>query len=301
MSSTFKTLRLECSGTAATVTLDNPSNRNAFDPTMREELAQVVAQVRGDRELRALVLTGANGSFCSGGDLRGIASAGLDGIGWRDRMQGLHHWLRELILLDKPMIAAVDGPAYGAGFSLALAADFVLATPRARFCMSFMRLGLVPDCGAFYTLPRVVGVQRARELMLSAREVGAAEAQALGIVMELHEPDQLLARAQALAASFAGASPAAVSLVKRALADPGALSSALDSEANGQALAFGSAEHREAVHRFLDKQPLAFQWPNPHRPSTSSGQAKPLPQAGEGARPSPLPKVGEGARQGETK
>jgi len=260
MSNEFKSLRFERTGTVATVTLDNSANRNAFDTAMREELSQVIARVQADQEVRALVLTGANGSFCSGGDLRGLASAGLDGLGWRSRMQNLHHWLRDLILLDRPVIAAVDGAAYGAGFSLALAADFVLATPRARFCMSFMRLGLVPDCGAFYTLPRVVGMQRARELMLSAREVGAAEAKDLGIVMELHAPEQLSARAQALAASFASASPAAVSLIKRTLADPGTLAAALDSEANGQALAFGSAEHRTAVQRFLDKQPLPFQW-----------------------------------------
>jgi 2-(1,2-epoxy-1,2-dihydrophenyl)acetyl-CoA isomerase len=260
MTSSFKALRFARDGAVATVTLDNPGNRNAFDPTMRTELQQVVAQVRADPALRALVLTGANDTFCSGGDLRGLASAGLDGAGWRDRMQGLHHWLRDLILLDKPVIAAVDGAAYGAGFSLALAADFVLATPRARFCMSFMRLGLVPDCGAFYTLPRIVGAQRAKELMLSSRELDAAEAATLGIVMELHAPAQLLARAQALAASFANASPTAVSLVKRTLADPGALAAALDSEANGQALAFGSPEHRTAVQLFLNKTPPPFQW-----------------------------------------
>ena len=100
------------------------------------------------------------------------------------------------------MIAAVDGAAFGAGFSLALAADFIVASPRARFCLSFMRLGLVPDFGALHTLPRIVGVQRAKELMLSAREVPADEAQALGIVFELATPSSVLRRAQALAASF---------------------------------------------------------------------------------------------------
>src|SRR6185436_11476692 len=99
------------------------------------------------------------------------------------------------ISLDRPVIAAVDGVAFGAGFSLALAADFIVATPRARFCMSFMRVGLAPDFGATYTLPRVVGVQRAKELMLSAREVDADEAKRLGIVMEIHPAEALLARA----------------------------------------------------------------------------------------------------------
>jgi enoyl-CoA hydratase/carnithine racemase len=159
------------------------------------------------------------------------------------------------------VVAAVDGAAYGAGFSLALAADFVLVTPRARFCMVFMRVGLVPDCGATYTLPRVVGAQRARELFLSAREVDAQEALTLGIAMERHEPAQLLPRALALADSFAGASPLAVSLVKRMGQDPGAMEAAFEAEANAQALCFQTTPHREAVQRFLDKQPLAFQWP----------------------------------------
>ena len=259
--SEFTTLRCERRGGTAVLTLDTPANRNAFTAALRDELAQAIAHVRDDAAVRALVLTGANGQFCSGGDLRGIADAKLDNAGWRARMQSTQRWFSDLILLDKPVIAAVDGAAYGAGFSLALAADFVLASPRARFCMSFLKLGLVPDCGAFYTLARVVGAQRARELMLSAREVGAIEARDLGIAMELHGPERLLPRALALADSFAGASPLAVSLIKRATGDAGALAALLDAEANAQALAFGTVEHREAVTRFLDKQPLPFQWP----------------------------------------
>jgi len=114
-------------------------------------------------------------------------------------MQTLHQWVYDLITLDRPVIAAVDGAAAGAGFSLAMAADFVLATPRAWFNMSFLKVGLVPDVGAFYSLPRIVGVQRAKEIMLSARDVSAQEALRLGLVMELHEPAQLLPRAQAMA------------------------------------------------------------------------------------------------------
>ena len=262
MSTPFERIRFEVRNQVATLTLDNPAKRNAFDPAMREEVAQAVAQVRKDRDIRALILTGAGGHFCAGGDLRNIASAGLDGAGWRNRMQNLHDWLQDLLTLDRPVIAAVDGAAAGAGFSLALTADFVLATPRARFCMSFMTVGLVPDCGAFYTLPRIVGVQRARELMLSARDVEGAEALQLGIAMELLAPDQLLQRAQALAASFVHASPAAVSLVKRSLAGwGGELPALLEQEANAQALAMGTAEHRVAVKRFLDKQAPLFQWP----------------------------------------
>jgi 2-(1,2-epoxy-1,2-dihydrophenyl)acetyl-CoA isomerase len=124
-----------------------------------------------------------------------------------------------------------------------------------------MKLGLVPDCGAFYTLPRIVGAQRAKELMLSAREVGAQEAKELGIAMELHAPEALLARALALAETMTGASPLATSLVKRAMFNAGELAASLDGEANAQALCFGSGYTQDAVRRFLDKQSPNFQWP----------------------------------------
>jgi 2-(1,2-epoxy-1,2-dihydrophenyl)acetyl-CoA isomerase len=255
-------VRFERDGATAVVTLDDRTSRNALTAPMREGLAQALAQVKADRDIRAVVLTGVNGVFCAGGDLRGIAAAaGLESDGWRARMHAAHAIFRELLTLDKPLIAAVDGAAYGAGFSLALTADFVLATPRARFSMVFMRIGVVPDCGATYMLPRVVGAQRARELMLSAREVGAQEALSLGIAMELHEPPALLPRALALAHSFAAASPLASGLVKRMALDAGAMEAAFEAEANAQALCFQSTPHREAVQRFLDKQPLAFEWP----------------------------------------
>lgn len=254
-------VKLERHGATAVITMDSPATRNAFSAAMKDALSRAVQDVGADGDVRAVVLTGSGGQFCAGGDIRSMASAERTPAEWRARMQETHRWLRELIVLDRPLIAAVDGAAYGAGFSMALAADFVLATPRTRFCMSFMKLGLVPDAGATYTLPRVVGAQRARELMLSAREVRAPEALTLGIAMELHEPDRLLARALELAASFAGASPLAVSLLKRNTLDAGALDAALDAEANAQALAFLSPEYREAARRFIDKEPSAFQWP----------------------------------------
>ena len=257
----MQTLHYEVREQVATLTLDHPATRNALSPPMREELAEVMHGLKQDRSIRALVITGAGGHFCSGGDLRNIAGAGLDNQGWRERMHHLHHWLQDLLTLDRPVVAAVDGAAFGAGFGLALAADFVIATPRARFCVSFLRVGLVPDCGLFYTLPRIVGPQRAKELMLSARELGAEEALRLGIAMELHEPDQLQARAQALAASFVQASPVAVSLIKRAVAAGGDLAAQLEHEANAQALAMGTQTHRDAVQDFLAKRPAKFQWP----------------------------------------
>ena len=257
----MQTIRYEVREQVATLTLDQPATRNALSPAMREEMAEAVHRVKHDRGIRALVITGAHGHFCSGGDLRNIATVGLDNQGWRERLHDLHDWLRDLITLDRPVIAAVDGAAYGAGLGLALAADVVIATPRARFCVSFMKIGLVPDCGTFYTLPRIVGPQRAKELMLTAREVGADEALRLGIAMELHAPEQLLPRAQAMAAGFVNASPVAVSLVKRAVAAGGDLAAQLEFEANAQALAMGTTVHKDAVQDFLAKRPPRFAWP----------------------------------------
>ncbi|RZI76768.1 MAG: enoyl-CoA hydratase/isomerase family protein [Pseudomonas sp.] len=258
---TVPALGYEVVDQVATLTLNDPSTRNALGPAMRDLVAEALQAIERDRGIRAVILTGASGHFCSGGDLRNIASAGLDNQGWRERLHDLHQWFKILVTLDRPVIAAVDGAAFGAGLGLALAADYVIGTPRTRMAVSFLRIGLVPDCGVFYTLPRIVGAQRAKELMLSAREVGADEAHRLGLVAELQAPDQLMARARAIAASFVQASPSAVSLIKRAMATGDDLATRLEFEANAQALAMGTQHHRDAVGDFLAKQPARFQWP----------------------------------------
>lgn len=255
-------VHFEVQDQVATITLDCVEKRNALDMVLREQLGAAVRRVRADREIRAVVLTGAGGHFCSGGDLKNIGGLEIDTGAWRQRLDNLHEWLRLLLTLDRPVIAAVDGAAAGAGFSLALTADFVLATPRAWFNMSFIKVGLVPDVGALYTLPRVVGVQRAREIMLSGRDVSAQEALQLGIAMELHAPEALLPRAQAIARSFVGASPTAVSIIKRALQDgPPSLATTLETEASGQPVAAGTPAHKAAVTAFLEKRPMPFVWP----------------------------------------
>ena len=246
----------------ATLTLNRPAQKNAIDAVMRTEIGDVIAAIRRDRGIQALVITGAGGVFCAGGDVRSLNVGGSAELG-RNRMADLHLWLHDLLNLGIPVIAAVDGPAYGAGFGLALAADFIIATPRARFCLSFQRLGLIPDCGVFYTLPRIVGLQRAKELCLSGREIDADEALKLGVVMEIHPEDQLALRARQMALSFSQASPTAISLTKSALnASLGSsLPAMLEMEATGQGLARSTDYHRDALERFLKKQPLLFQWP----------------------------------------
>lgn len=260
-----ETLQFDITDQIATITLNRPQARNAIDARMKDELGEAVFAVQRDASVRALILTGAGGAFCAGGDLRGQAEARphMTRDGWRDRMRAVQPWLTALIELDRPVIAAVDGPAFGAGFGLALAADMVLASPRARFCLSFMKVGLGPDFGAVYTLPRVVGVQRAKELMLSAREVAAEEALRLGLVLELLPAEALLPRARALARSFAGASAQAVRHIKQDVAVSLAsdLATMFTREAEHQADCFDSPYQAEAVRRFPAKEAPAFQWP----------------------------------------
>lgn len=245
-----------------TLTMNRPEARNALSAEMRAAFAEAVPRIAADDAVRAVILTGAGGAFSGGGDIRAMLElrGRLTVEAGRRRMHDVQPWMRQLIELDKPLVAAVDGAAFGAGFSLALMADFVLVTPRARFGMAFAKIGLVPDFAAMYTLPRVVGVQRAKELFLSAREVDAEEALRLGIAMEIVAAEGLMARANELAASLLGASPLAVSLVKRELGMALAtdLRTTLSNEADHQSMCFQSAYHGEAIQRFLDKQPAMF-------------------------------------------
>ena len=192
-----------------------------------------------------------------------MSAAGNSEIG-RDRMRFNYlSWIETILRLEVPVIAAVRGPAFGAGFSLALTADMVLAEPGSRFCMSFVRLGLVPDCAAFYTLPRIVGIQRAKELCFSGREIGPEEAHQLGIVTEITKADGALERAIQIAKCFAAASPSSLGLMKRALnvSMNTSLEAMIDIEAAAQGIARTSDWHARAVSRFLAKEPPLFQWP----------------------------------------
>lgn len=256
-------IKLEVADSIATITFNRPEARNAFSQDMRAPFLDILQQIRGDTGIRAAILTGNGGSFCAGGDIKGMDTAYGNPEGALRRMQGIHPLIKQLTELPVPLIAAVDGPAFGAGFSFALTADFVLATPRARFCMAFARLGLIPDCGAFYLLPRICGLQRAKDLFYSARVIDAEQAKNYDIVYEIVPQDGLLDRARELAHSFTQSSPLALSLTKSAMAVTleNDLTTMLDLEAAGQALALNSAYHQDAAQRFKNKEPVLFQWP----------------------------------------
>lgn len=258
-------LQIEKHGTTAVLTLNRPEQRNALDLELRAAFAEAVPQVRDDPSVRAVVIAGAGGHFCAGGDIKGLAQTPQgprDIFEGRERIRKIHRWFDELVDLEKPVIAAVDGSAFGAGLSLALAADFVIASPRAKFCAVFARIGYVPDMGLMYLLPRAVGLARAKELVFSARAVDAAEAQALGIVQQVAAGD-VLQEALDLAARFAHAPTEALGLAKSVMnrAFESDRDTVYAQEAAAQAMCRESAFHQEAVRRFLAKEAPQYQWP----------------------------------------
>ena len=248
----------------ALLTLNRPAQRNALTVQMREEIAHLLPLISHDAGVKALVLTGAGDHFCAGGDISGMrkpvtARTPADS---RDVLRDVHSWLPQLVGLEKPVIAAVDGACYGAGFSLALGADFVVCTPRARFCQAFVRVGLVPDFGALFLLPRIVGLQKAKELMFSGRVVEPEEARALHIVFEIHPHERLLAAALDLAARFRDAPTESIGITKTLLNR----SFHSDERLMGELEAFAAATvktlpyHQAAVGRFFAKEPVRFDW-----------------------------------------
>jgi len=261
-------LLIERHGGTAVLTLNRPEARNALDPALREALAAAIAQLRDDPDVRAVVITGAGGHFCAGGDVKAMKPAhpAQDRIfGTRERLLRLDRWFDELVDLEKPVIAAVDGVAFGAGLSLALAADYVLASPRARFCSVFARLGFVPDAGGMYLLPRAIGLARAKDMVFTARVVEAPEALSIGLVQRVCEGDVLQA-ALAHAGRFHSAPTAAIGIAKTVMnrAFESDRREVYAQEALAQALCIQSEFHKEAARRFVEKEPPLYQWKDNH-------------------------------------
>lgn len=248
----------------ARVTLNRPEARNALSgEILGVVMPQIVARLESDEDVRAVVLTGAGQSFCSGGDVKEMGGASAWTYEERtDNLRRTLEWVYRLIDLPKPVIAAVDGTAYGAGVSLALAADFILATPRATFCLVFGRIGLIPDMAATYLLPRRIGVARAKELAFTARPLTVDEADELGIIHSVHAPEALQDAAMTMAKRLAKGSPTALAEAKRLLnlsvdADPRTM---LEAELKAQDACRRTDFHQEAVRRFRDKEPPLYDW-----------------------------------------
>ncbi|NYT23273.1 enoyl-CoA hydratase/isomerase family protein [Alcaligenaceae bacterium] len=249
--------------------------RNPLSMDLRTDYAEMTDIVR-DRA-RALILAGGGGAFCAGGDIKTMQSRLADGsqsTGVRRRLQDMHSWLQDLRDLEIPVIAAVDGPAWGGGFAIALCADFILASPRASFCMVFLRIGALPDMGAIHLLPRAVGLQKAKELLMTGRRVDAQEGEKLGFVHSLHEPDTLLGQAMRLARCFLPAPSVALGLTKRLTNRAYELNAdtLAELEATAQVACLSEPYHAQALERFMRKEPMLYDWDRngPHTPDQAS-------------------------------
>ena len=244
----------------ATITLNRPDLRNAINDQMRAELIAAFAAADADTTVRAIILTGAGKGFCSGGDIGGMrarldAPAGEVAFnGWK-RQKSTHRGVAAIHGVSKPVIAAVNGAAFGLGLDMALACDFIIAAEGAKMSMSFVKRGLVSDGGGMYFLPRRVGLAKAKELIFTARVVEPAEALSIGMIDRIATPENLLADAHAWAKELTIGSATAVALTKEIMDKTFERSDeeifAMGREA--QAVCYTTAEHRKSVEDFLNK------------------------------------------------
>ncbi len=256
------TILLDLADGVATITLNRPDKLNAFNEAMHAELARTLDRIEADATVRALLLTGSGRAFCAGQDLgdrvMGEGAAPPDLGETLDRLY--NPLVRRLHRLERPVIAAVNGVAAGAGANLALACDLVLAARSARFIQAFCKLGLVPDSGGTYVLPRLVGQARAMGLALLGEPLPAEQAAAWGLIWRVVDDERLQAEAVALARQLATQPTTGLGLIKRALNASAAstLDEQLDLERDLQREAGRTEDYREGVRAFLEKRPAVF-------------------------------------------
>lgn len=244
-------------GAIAIVTMRNPAKRNALSEAMRFELIDAFLSLFSDEACRAIILTGAEGQFCGGGDITEMEDRPLAVS--RARMRVGTDLARLMVTGAKPIVAAVEGAAAGAGVSLAAASDFVLASPAARFTCSFVKIGLVPDCGGLYSIPRRVGIAKAQELFGLGETIDASEALRIGLVNRLSSGGDLLDEAKDIARRYAALPPLASNILKGVMAGGlASLEQAIAAETNHQPVLRMTNDHKEAVDAFRNKRAPNF-------------------------------------------
>jgi 2-(1,2-epoxy-1,2-dihydrophenyl)acetyl-CoA isomerase len=244
----------------AKITLNRPDRLNSFNVAMHQALAAALAEAALDDSCRAVLLTGAGRGFCAGQDLadRATVEGPLD-LGYT--IETFYNPLvRRIRAMRKPVVCAVNGAAAGAGANVALACDIVLAARSAKFLQAFARIGLVPDSGGSYFLPRLVGDARARALMLLAEPITAEQAEAWGMIWKVYDDAALADAAEKLTAHIATQPTAALALIKDALgaSQDNSLDAQLDLERDLQRRAGLSPDYREGVRAFMEKRPANF-------------------------------------------
>ncbi|OAI94800.1 enoyl-CoA hydratase/isomerase family protein [Pseudomonas putida] len=255
---TDERIQVSREGEVAIVTINNPLRRNAMGRQMRLALRNTLQQLMAaDPESRAIVLTGAGSHFSAGADISEMTKRTV--LQSREILAESCEVVRNMLGGPKPVVCAVEGVAFGAGLSLAVATDYLVAAADARFCAAFMRIGLIPDTGILWTLPKKIGPAKARELLSLAREIDATEALRIGLANRLVEPGQALPAAIAYARELAQQPPLAMALIKSALtfaADD--MDASLRAEIDYQPLLRQSKDHLEAAHAFLEKRTPVF-------------------------------------------
>jgi 2-(1,2-epoxy-1,2-dihydrophenyl)acetyl-CoA isomerase len=259
----METVRVEKRDGIAGLTLNRPDKLNAFNAEMHEALAAALEEAGRDAQIRAVLLTGAGRGFCSGQDLA-VRRAAIESGARLDLGEGLERYynplVRRLRALPKPVICAVNGVAAGAGANVALACDIVIAARSASFVQSFANIGLIPDAGGSWVLPRLVGEARARALLLLGEKVTAEEAASWGMIWRVVEDGALMDEAWALARRLARAPTRALGLAKRALlaSAVNSLDAQLDLERDLQREAGAGEDYREGITAFLEKREARF-------------------------------------------
>ena len=255
------TVQIARDGAIRRLTLNRPDKLNAFTRDMHAELRAALEAANADAQCRVVVLTGAGRAFSAGQDLSEAAGANAASGGAENPLETWYNPLIRLIATpEKPVIAAVNGVAAGAGANIALACDLVLAARSASFLQAFARVGLIPDAGGTYCLPRLVGAQRARGLVMLAEPLSAEKAEAWGLVWKVVDDDRLALEVSSVAGKLAAGATYALALAKRALAASAGntLNRQLDLQRDQQQLASASPDASEGIAAFLDKRAPRF-------------------------------------------
>jgi len=257
----YKEIILKVEEQIGILTLNRPEQRNAITANMyNNELPGVFEEIRRSDGIRVIILTGAGHAFCAGGDISALNDLEVTDIPMHLRLAPTGFFIKGLYAMEKPVIAAINGAAVGAGLSLAVASDFRIASQEARFGAVFIQRGMMPDCGLTYTLPQTIGVSKALRLMLLGEVIDAAEAERIGLVDEVVPPEDLLPVSLELAAKLTKLPPIAIGLVKQAVYRSlmHDLSAQLNFETYGQNLLFGTEDFKEGLDSFLEKRDSIF-------------------------------------------
>ena len=255
----FETLKFATSGPIASIVLDRPDAANGMNDTMTRELAVVAALCDND-QTKVVTITGAGRFFCAGGDLKAIAGAPSAGAFVKGIADDLHQALSTFARMDAVVITAVNGVAAGAGFSLAVTGDLVLSAESAKFTMAYTKAGLSPDGSSSYYLPRLIGIRRTQELMLTNRTLTAAQALDWGLLTEVVPDGELAARTDELAQLMAATARPSNSAVKKLLLSTygAAIEEQMDLESQLIAVCADSADGQEGIAAFLGKRNPEF-------------------------------------------